>query len=265
MRSALLSPSPHPLSHSLTHSLYLSYTSFYCLLLLLLLLLERSALSFTASLLIGCTSAGCPFSHLHESGEGVTNPHVAANQHSLKVNKTPLVHFKIPPKDRSHAAGVVMEGGVLVEKKSKNAKKESAVKDDNNNNNKANNGGRSLQDSMITGSSSSSDPSYSNQNIGDGYAIPEGGYDAVRKDVIDMVLTNSQAFWPADFNPPVGPNYSGLLIRLAWHCNGTYRISDGRGGCDGGLIRFPPVSEWADNASLNMVRYIACTRMQQLN
>jgi hypothetical protein len=52
----------------------------------------------------------------------------------------------------------------------------------------------------------------------------------------------------------VGPNYAGLLIRLAWHCSGTYRISDGRGGCDGGSIRFPPLSEWADNKSLEQVR-----------
>lgn len=93
---------------------------------------------------------------------------------------------------------------------------------------------------------------YSNQNVGDGYAIPEGGYSSVRQDVIDMVLTNSKEFWPADFTGPVGPSYGGLLIRLAWHCNGTYRTSDGRGGCDGAQIRFDPVANWADNASLNM-------------
>lgn len=71
--------------------------------------------------------------------------------------------------------------------------------------------------------------SFSNQRVGDGGCIPEGGYDAVRED-IKSILTESQDFWPADnFTGTSGPNYGGLFIRLAWHCNGSYRLSDGRG------------------------------------
>ena len=66
------------------------------------------------------------------------------------------------------------------------------------------------------------------QRSGDG-GIPEGGFAAVKKDLIDL-LTDSQDFWPADFaGTPHGPNYGGLFIRLAWHCSGSYRQSDGRG------------------------------------
>jgi hypothetical protein len=58
---------------------------------------------------------------------------------------------------------------------------------------------------------------------GDG-GVPEGGFEAVKAD-LTALLTNSQEFWPAD-----GGNYGGLFIRLAWHCSGSYRQSDGRGG-----------------------------------
>jgi catalase-peroxidase len=52
--------------------------------------------------------------------------------------------------------------------------------------------------------------------------------DAVTKDLRSL-MTKSQPFWPADFG-----NYGGLMIRLAWHCAGSYRSWDGRGGCNGG-------------------------------
>ncbi len=72
--------------------------------------------------------------------------------------------------------------------------------------------------------------------------------EALKKDLFAL-MTDSQEWWPADYG-----HYGPLLIRLAWHSAGTYRIIDGRGGATSGNIRFPPLSSWPDNVNLDKAR-----------
>ena len=73
-------------------------------------------------------------------------------------------------------------------------------------------------------------------------------FDALKRDV-HALMTDSQSWWPADWG-----HYGGLMIRMAWHSAGTYRIADGRGGGGTGSQRFAPLNSWPDNVSLDKAR-----------
>ncbi|RFP79639.1 catalase/peroxidase HPI [Hydrogenophaga sp. SNF1] len=73
-------------------------------------------------------------------------------------------------------------------------------------------------------------------------------YKALKAD-LNRLMTDSQDWWPADFG-----NYAGLMVRMAWHAAGTYRVGDGRGGAGRGQQRFAPLNSWPDNVSLDKAR-----------
>ncbi|MCM0612320.1 catalase/peroxidase HPI [Marinobacter sediminum] len=72
--------------------------------------------------------------------------------------------------------------------------------------------------------------------------------DALKKDLNDL-MTSSQDWWPSDWG-----HYGGLMIRMAWHAAGSYRIADGRGGAGTGNQRFAPLNSWPDNGNLDKAR-----------
>ena len=90
--------------------------------------------------------------------------------------------------------------------------------------------------------------------MGEGFNYAEAfnsiNYEELKQDLIDL-MTDSQDWWPADHG-----HYGGLMIRMAWHSAGTYRVGDGRGGANTGNQRFAPLNSWPDNGNLDKARLL---------
>ena len=99
---------------------------------------------------------------------------------------------------------------------------------------------------VLRSDSPTGDPVDGNYNYREAFAKVD--LKALKAD-IEKTLKDSKSWWPADWG-----HYGGLMIRLAWHSAGTYRVTDGRGGAASGTIRFAPLNSWPDNANLDKAR-----------